>query len=247
MIKKLNFIDKILIKFFNFIYKIQEEKHNKKMAKLKLKLSKKVISGNVAGEKFCQNSCATLTIKNKDEEKKVNIEKLEKIILQSINEPQKLFSYIKGSKTKVYHNIFADKILKVIKEDEGFIYPKTGFKALYLNLIFNKKTSLNSPEMFILRNLDVNVYAFIYQFYNWYCFKMKLDGFEAQTQEQFKHVFEICETSKINDLSLDEILSLKSAIKRDKEAIDFVLNFTKKYSMAKKSLKKIKQGQKVSI
>ena len=76
--------------------------------------------------------------------------------------------------------------------------------------------------MFVLRNGELNTYAFIYQFYNWYCYKMKLSGYEIDTQEKFKHIFEICETDKINSLNYEEILDLKSAIKRDIEAIDFV-------------------------
>ena len=101
--------------------------------------------------------------------------------------------------------------------------------------------------MFVLSSFDVNVYAFIYQFYNWYCYKMKLSGFEAKTQEQFKHVFEICETSKIKSLNYEEILNLKSAIKRDIEAINFVKKLAQKFDMAKKNLEKIKQGQSISV
>ena len=101
--------------------------------------------------------------------------------------------------------------------------------------------------MFVLRSGELNTYAFIYQFYNWYCYKMKLSGFEAQTQEQFKKVFEICETSKINSLTYEEVLSLKSAIKRDIEAIDFVKRIVQKFSLAKENLEKIKQGQSIKV
>ena len=101
--------------------------------------------------------------------------------------------------------------------------------------------------MFVMRSYDVNIYALIYQFYNWYCYKMKLDGFETSTQEKFKHVFEYCETTKINELSFEEILNMKSAIKRDIEAIDFVKEIVSNAKMAKKNLDKIKQGKKVCV
>jgi hypothetical protein len=51
---------------------------------------------------------------------------------------------------------------------------------------------------------------------------MKLSGYEEETQEMFKEVFELCETSKIETLNYEEIMNLKSAIKRDIEAINFV-------------------------
>ena len=76
---------------------------------------------------------------------------------------------------------------------------------------------------------------------------MKLTGYEADTQEKFKHIFEICETNEIDNLNYEEILNLKSAIKRDIEAIDFVKKMAQKFSMAKKNLEKIKQGQSIRV
>lgn len=233
-------IDKFLIKFFDSIYKKQEQTHKKRMEKL--------LKGRVCGEKFITTTDATLTIKsalyNQD---KANKEKIEGIIEKYINNPEKFFDYIKGAKTSVYRIKHADKILAKINEQEGFILPKKGLSALYLNLVLNKKISFETKEMFVLRNGELNTYAFIYQFYNWYCYKMKLSGFENDTQERFKHIFEICETDKINSLSYEEILNLKSAIKRDIEAIDFVKKMSQKFSMSKKNLEKIKQGQSIKV
>ena len=157
------------------------------------------------------------------------------------------FDYIKGANTPVYKIKNADKILSLINEQEGFILPQSGFKALYLNIVLNKKISFKTKEMFVLRNMEVNSYAIAYQFYNWYGYKMKLDGFEQETQKKFKNIFEICETNKIDELSFEEILELKSAIKRDIEAIDFVKNLAVKNQMAKKNLQKIKEKKVVRI
>ena len=179
------------IKLFDFIYKYQEKKHKKRMEKL----NKKILSGKICGENQIAINGATLSIKDKNYEKdKANQEKIENIIEKYINEPEKFFEYIKGAKTPIYKIKNADKILAKINEQEGFILPKKGLKALYLNLILNKKISFKTPEMFVLRNGELNTYAFIYQFYNWYCYKMKLSGFDDETQEKFKHIFEICET-----------------------------------------------------
>ena len=234
----------LTIKLFDKIYAIQEKKHKKRMEKL----NKKILSGNICGQKQHTINGATLSIKDENYQKdKVNQEKIEKLIENHINEPQKLFDFIKGAKTPIYKIKNADKILAKINEQEGFILPKKGLKALYLNLILNKKIAFETSEIFVLRSYDVNIYAFIYQFYNWYCYKMKLSGFENDTQEYFKHIFEICETNKIDLLNYEEILNLKSAIKRDIEAIDFVKKMAQKFSMQKKNLEKIKQGQSISV
>ncbi len=238
------FFVKLSVMFFNFIYKKQNDIHKKRMIELK----KKVLSSNVSGEKKYITSSAMLDINASSKKaKKINQEKVEKLVQTYLHEPKKLFDYIKGANTKVYVLKSAKKILSVISEDEGFILPKKGIKALYLNLILNKKFSLTTSEMFVMSSYDVNIYAFIYQFYNWYCYKMKLYGFEDNIQENFKHIFEICETSKVNTLSYDEIMGLKAAIRHDIEAIEFVKNMAVKNSMAKKNLNKIKSGKKVNI
>lgn len=234
------FIDKLSIRIFDFIYKNQEKKHKKRMEKL--------LKGKVCGKKIITTNGATLSIKDKLYEKdKTNQEKIENIIEKYINQPEKFFDFIKGAKTPIYKIKNAPKILARINEQEGFILPKKGIKALYLNLILNKKINFKTTEMFVLRNGELNTYAFLYQFYNWYCYKMRLSGFEDDTQENFKNVFEICETDKINLLTYEEILNLKSAIKRDIEAIDFVKKMAQKFSMSKKSLEKIKQGQSIKV
>lgn len=213
--------------------------------KRKHSMDKNILSAN-DGNKSCHiNSSATLTIENKQNDMSYQ-KRIEKLLDGYINEPQKLFEYIKGSGTKVFLNKYASKILSKINEQEGLIYPKKGLKALYLNLILNKKISFKTDEMFVLSSYNVNLVAMSYQFYNWYACKMKLNGYDFSTQEKFNNVFEICETDKINDLSFEEIISLKNAIRRDIEAINFVKDLTMKKSTAKKNLEKIKRGQAVS-
>ncbi len=253
-IKRINFeimkkiLDNLIINIFNNIYKFQQKKHQKRMQKLK----NSILSGDIAGEKFYSSTNATLTIKNNsDVEKKANKEKIESLInsvlKNSKDDPKKLYDYIRQAKTKVYILKYADKFLNLIKEKEGFIYPKKGFSALYLNLILEHKISFKTDELFVLRSYDINLYAYIYQFYNWYCYKMKLKGYEEDTQNKFKNVFDICETDKINLLSPEEILTLKGAIRRDIEAINFVLDFVKNKKIAKRNHDKIKQGVAIRV
>lgn len=234
------FLIQLSIKFFDFIYKKQNQYHQKRM--------NKILSAASGDYKFLSSNGATLSIKEKGNEKlKKNQEKIEKIVTSCLDEPEKFFKYIEGAKTKIYVNKFASKILSLIDEEEGFILPKSGLKALYLNLFICHKLSFKTKEMFAISSYNVNIYAFIYQFYNWYCYKLGANGFDEDIQNNFKHVFEICETSKINTLTFQEILDLKTAIKQDIEAIDFVKKIAIKNSMAKKNLNKIKLGETVKI
>ncbi len=218
------------------------------LKKYKRNKAKTMLLGKCAGKKIISINGATLTIDNGAEERKaINQQKIQKIVERCLENPEMFFDYIKGANTPVYKIKNADKILSLINEQEGFILPQSGFKALYLNIVLNKKISFKTKEMFVLRNMEVNSYAIAYQFYNWYGYKMKLDGFEQETQKKFKNIFEICETNKIDELSFEEILELKSAIKRDIEAIDFVKNLAVKNQMAKKNLQKIKEKKVVRI
>ena len=55
----------------------------------------------------------------------------------------------------------AKKILYPIGENEGFIPPAKGCKALYISLATDKKFRLKTDEMFILSNGEINKYYFI--------------------------------------------------------------------------------------
>ncbi len=238
-------IERLSIKIFNYIYKKQQENHKKRMEKLK----KDILSNNIcAGKKIHNTNGATLTLDNNSTtEKEINDKKLEVMIKSFLSEPKKFFDYIEGAKTPVYVVKGAKKILEKINEFEGFIYPKKGFSALYLNLILNKKIAFKTPEMFVVSSFNINPYASAYQFYIWYCYKMNLSGYEESSQKNFKKVFAICESDRINSLSYGEVLGLKSAIRRDIEAIEFVQKLARNNAMSKKNLEKIKQGKTVRI
>ena len=108
-----------------------------------------------------------------------------KIVKKLQNNPDKLLEYVERHGTKVNKIIKADKILALINETEGFITPKKGLKALYLNFVINKKISFNFEECFVLRNLPLDPYYTIHQFYTWYAFKAGFAGYEYETQEKF--------------------------------------------------------------
>lgn len=173
-------------------------------------------------------------------------EKVEKILEKYSADPIKLLEYIKGGNTPVYIKNDADKILSCIKEEQGFISPKKGLEALYLNLVLNKKIAYETPEMFII-NANFSSYLFVYEFYKWYCYKTGIKGYEKETQIKFKKVFNFSESSKLEELTYDDIIELKTAIKRDIEAIDFVKNYSRKHFGSSKAYKKLKETKFANI
>jgi len=238
------FFEKLSLKFFDFISKNQEGKHQKIMNKL----NKNMHSASFCGSSVHANSAAMLSITSSTNKKADKCrEKIEAILDLYYKEPKKLFDYIQKANTPVFVVKNITKILNLIHEKEGFILPKRGIEAFYLNFILNKKISFKTSEMFLVSNYDVDICELAYQFHNWYCYKMGLDGYDAKTQEHFKHVFEICETSKIDNLSFQDVISLKTAVRRDIEAIEFVQRFVQKKTKSKKNLDEIKQGKIVKV
>lgn len=193
-------------------------------------------------------SFATVSFDIKTKEKMQKLKSVvKKIVKKNIKTPEKLLEYVEKSGTRVIKIAHADKILSYVKEQEGFITPKSGFEALYLNLVLNKKISFKTPEMFVLRDLPLNIYVMSHQFHKWYSYKMKLPGYDETTQENFKRVFEFADPKKVQELSYAQIMSLKEAIRRDSEAIDFVLELSKEQEGSSKTLEKIKKGESATV
>ena len=125
--------------FFNFVYKKQNDNHKKRM----LELKKKILSSNVSGEKKYVTSSAMLDINATSKKaKKVNQEKIEKIVQAYLTEPKKMFDYIKGAKTGVYIIKGAKKILSFI-----FLFSWSLFKAA-LNSEYDLKLSIGILNSF---------------------------------------------------------------------------------------------------
>ena len=94
--------------------------------------------------------------------------------------------------------------------------------------------------MFVLRDGQVNIYTMAHQFHKWYGYRMGLPGFDDEAQEKFKKIFDYEIDANVQLLSYEEILSLKEAIHRDIEAIDFVIKLAKENEGTKKAFKNIK-------
>ena len=93
--------------------------------------------------------------------------------------------------------------------------------------------------MFVLRDMDINIYYMLHQFHKWYGFKKNLPGYDELAQDLFKKNLE--NMSDTQEMTVEEILSLKEAIARDAQAAEFVIQLAKESSGAKKALEKIQK------
>ena len=158
------------------------------------------------------------------------------------NNPEKLLEFISKHGTQVVMTKYANLILRIIGEQEGLIMPKNGFSALFVNFISKQPLRLKSDEKFIMRDMSVNKFYMLYQFYKWYALRLNLPGFDTKTQSKFLKFSQNITDEELSTLSMDDIISLKESIQRDIEAIDFVVNFAKSTDGSQNALKKLIAG-----
>ncbi len=232
----------------NFIRKIVDiilKRRKSRLENLKNTLKPQTYTNSTTKTHIGANITMRLTTETEKNKEKMDF-CVKNIIMQNLDTPENLLTYIKEHGTGVWKPPFADKILSVIKEDEGFITPLKGWKALYLNVILGILSekpfslSLKTDAMFVLRDLPVNIYYMIHQFHKWYGFQMNLPGYDEETQENFKKAFADIKEDDFSGMSVGEIIGLKEAIARDAEAIDFVIKLAKEKDGAKKALDKMK-------
>ena len=202
---------------------------------------------------FTANMTLEINSKTKQKSKLVS-ENAKKILKKYVNKPDELLQFIESRGTKVIKAPYMDKVLGFIGEDEGFITPAKGLKALFLitaiNILSKQKLpySFKTSEMFVMRDLPVNIFSLAHQLHHWMAFRQNLPGYEAGTVQKFKNIWQIDKTpGEIEKLSINDVISLRNAIARDIEAIEFVKAFTREYIGSKDSLDKIKEGQRVNI
>ena len=220
--------------FKNIIYKLlgMQEKF------LRFRLSKTIgAKNNSKRKKHYSNGC-TLDLNTMADIEKQQLEDEITNLLKTYNyDPKKILEYIEKQGTAVKYIKDAKKVLNTIGENEGFIYPFSGNKALYLSLAVNKKFAFKTDEMFVLSDGEINKYYFIYHFYNWYAFKHDIAGMDTESQELLKKY--LFSDSDTKELQLAEIYKLKDAIRQDKASIEFVIKLCRNYEGAKQALEKM--------
>ncbi len=216
-----------------FILSVQEKILTKR-------LSKTIGIKNTSSRKrFYSDGCLLSLDSLAQGEKEKMEEEIQLILKSSHYEPKELLEYVKKHGTGVYY-IEKAAYLNSIGENEGFIYPQRGAKALYLSLLTQSKFKLKTDEMFVLTKGEINKYFFIYYFYNWYAFKHNIAGLDTESQELLKKY--LYSDEGLNNLQLADIYKLKDAIKQDKASIEFVVKLCRNYDGAKQALNKLKDN-----
>lgn len=165
-------------------------------------------------------------------------------IIKSFKSNDDIINYLKKHNIKVYKVPFAQKVLNLINENQGFILENSGFCGLFINLITDYKFSFNSKRMFIIDKNNYDFYDFLHQFYLWYSCDTFLNKQTAanKSKKNFNKIYNSLDDNSINSLSYEEILELKDLIFQDIEAIKFVVQASEKIDGAKNSLKKLSLG-----
>lgn len=226
---------KIFKKISLFILSMQE-----KFLSLKLK--------GAMGTTFTNSTSKTVLSKdytvNFNSETEKNKQKLKDevtlILKEFNNDVDKILGYIELEGTKVYNLKFAEPLLKLLGEEKGFLTAIDGFKAFILNLILEKKFSFKSEDIFVVEDKNVEPYSLIHQFHKWYAKKLNLPGFDKKSQKLFKKYLK--NDKDVSKLKMEEIVTLKEAIARDTDAINFVVDLAKNSEGSKEALKKIVDG-----
>lgn len=219
-----------------FLLERKERALTKKLSKHLKRSSKNSTSKTVLSKGV------TITLTAETEKNKELVKNNVTDIVQSCNaDPGKLLAYVQSKGTKVIKLDGADKLLNVIKEEEGLITPLEGLEAIYINTITKSGFSLKSEPMFILRAGEIDPYYMAHQFYKWYALKMNLPGYDFMSQKLFK-IYLNSSAELLSNLNLDEMLGLKEAINRDQEATDFALSLARIKEGSKKVIEKMQDG-----
>ena len=235
-----NIIYTIRMNIFQRIIYFFLERQEKALTK-KLSRHLKTTSSNSTSKTVVSKGVTIILNAETEKNKDLVLKNVSDIIKSCNNDIPKLLAFIESKGTKVVRVDNADKILSVIKEEEGLITPLEGIEALYINTVTHSGFSLKSKPMFVMRNGQIDPYYMAHQFYKWYALQMKLPGFDFMSQKIFK-IYLNSDGAILSNLTLDEMTGLKEAIARDQEATTFALDLAKQKEGSKKVLEKMQDG-----
>ena len=200
--------------------------------------------------KYSLTADCTMELSFKTEQKKKEInDYLKELVKKYIETPEKLIQYISLKGATVYRIKNASKILPLIGEEEGFITPQKGIKAIILNAIIsilteNKlKIKSSTDEILIFNTEGTEIYTVARALHKYYGFQNKLPGFDFYSQKIFKKIYgrrkSKCAAAQMENVSLKDVFACRDALARDLESVNFALHLAVEYEKSKKALNKI--------
>lgn len=208
-----------------------------------------------ATTKRALNSACSLTLSSACAKKKDEADKKTELLLKKYgNNPQKLLQYVKMHGVKVYTIANVDKILSSINEEEGFITPLKGRKALFLNFVIglfceNKiKIGFKTDEMMLFASKEIDYYLLVRAIYKYHGYKNNLPGYDYKSQEIFKKIYNTKNSNKtIDNASFNDLCACREALVRDLESINFTVKLSVEYENSKKALQKLKETNSINV
>ena len=224
-----------ILKLINSIFNIQENISTK---------YKKINTLGYSNNSMLKNHIvqgASLTLSTSLEKNKERVDfDVEKLASENIDNIENILNFSKEKGVEHYFISNPDRVLSPIGESEGIIFPLSGLKAVSLNLILENKISFKTDLIFVFDRENKSPYTILYNFYKWYSLKLNLPGFDRETLLKFKHIEDFEKEENLERLSYNDIMDLKQAIARDREAMEFVIKFMKKKEGAKNAFSNLK-------
>lgn len=173
-------------------------------------------------------------------------EEVELILKNCKADPHAVVKFFEEHSTPVYQIKDVVKKLKPLRERKGLITERTGYISLRLNLLTQKKFTFNSPMMVLLEEGEPDIYFLMHALHKWCAVKNGLEGLDEKSQKTMLK-FNVKNKKALSKLSLTDIKRARAAIKRDVQAIDFVLEYSKKHASSKQALEKLKNEGSINI
>ncbi len=209
-----------------------------------------------ATTKRSMNTGCTLELSGTTEElrKKIDFE-LKNLMKDYFSNPEKLITYIKTQGITIYRFANADKLLKKLGEEEGFISPLKGMKALIINLIIgiiyeNKiKIKLTTSPMLVFSTGSTEIYTIARALYKHKSYISNMPGYDYKSQELYKKSLRRKNQRKstLSKYTIKEIFACKEAVARDIESIKYTLELSEEFDKYKKAMKAIAEKNSAQV
>lgn len=172
------------------------------------------------------------------------------MIKQYLHDVSGLLDFIERRGTKVIRKTHADKVLILFGFLEGFIYPLKGYKAKLLTLslkiigAWDEPIASETKGMFIFGPEEPPIGYMVHQIHHWLSYHNGLPGYTEQTMQNFQRIFDPSfGVDDVKRMSREEIVALREAIARDKEALDFVQKMAEEIFKPQDIIKGIEEGE----
>ncbi len=208
---------------------------SKKEADLKDKLNKEFDTSSTNSTTKTVLSPDYIMTLNSETKKNIDLAKQQagELVRRFNFKSNRILSFIQTKGTPVLEIKGAEKKLKNLGFDLGFLPAMKGFSAIYLNFILGAGLNFDTPAMLVYeKDQIIKLANVLISFYKWYANSIGLPGLDFEGQKLLNQT----SSNKLSmkSLNLKQMTLLKESIHRDQEATDFALMVIREIEAAKK-------------